>query len=186
MNDDSAELNAEEKAAFAALPRELDPGRVLEARTVRTLKARGLLHGASTGFSARRVPLWALALAASVILFLSGVATGQWLGTRSIANTVVAAQQRTAMQTASLVQQTGSAYVMALVALAQLADSTADPAVAQGREAALTSLRAAARELALLAPEDPLTLVLRDGLSRTSLPVGRGTGESNLQSVVWF
>ena len=130
--------------------------------------------------------MWALGLAASLALFVSGVATGQWFGTRTLANTMVAAQQETAMQTASLVQQTGSAYVMSLIALAQLADSTSDPAIAQGREAALTSLHAAARELALLAPEDPLTLVLRDGLRRTSLQGEAGSAGSKLQSVVWF
>lgn len=186
MKNDEAKLSAEEAAMFAALPRERAPGRHLEERTVRALESGGLLRGTPSRFTSRGVPVWALALAASITLFVSGVVTGQWLGARTMANTLVAAQQATAMQTASLVQQTGSAYVMALVALAQLADSTSDPAVAQGREAALTSLHAAARELALLAPEDPLTLLLRDGLTRTAVMDGQGTVESNLLSVVWF
>jgi len=186
MKDDRTELTEAEQAAFAALPRERNPGRLLEERTVQALEQRGLLSAAFVRRPVRAVPMWALGLAASLALFLSGVATGQWVGTRTLANTMATAQQETAMQTASLVQQTGSAYVMSLIALAQLADSTSDPAVAQGREAALTALHAAARELALLAPEDPLTLVLRDGLRRTSLQDETGSAGPRLQSVVWF
>jgi hypothetical protein len=186
MKDNSDELTPEEQSAFAALPRETDPGGLLEERTVNALHARGLLRAGPERTVSRRVPMWALGLAASLALFVSGVATGQWLGTRTLAGSMAAAQQETAMQTASLVQQTGSAYVMALMSLAQLADSSSDPAVAQGREAALTSLHAAARELALLAPEDPLTLVLRDGLRLTSLQGAVETSGTNLQSVVWF
>ena len=185
MTDEQTELTAEEQAAFAALPRERDPGILLEERTVQVLEERGILFARSKRNPVHGVPVWALGLAASLALFVSGVATGQWMGTRNLANTMVAAQQETAMQTASLVQQTGSAYVMSLIALAQLADSTSDPAVAQGREAALTSLHAAARELALLAPEDPLTLVLRDGLRR-ALWDETGSAGPTLQSVVWF
>lgn len=186
MTDEQTELTAEEQAAFAALPRERDPGILLEERTVQALDDRGLLFSRSKRSAVHGVPTWALGLAASLALFASGVATGQWMGTRNLANTMVAAQQETAMQTASLVQQTGSAYVMSLIALAQLADSTSDPAVAQGREAALTSLYAAARELALLVPEDPLTLVLRDGLGRAALWDEAGSASPTLQSVVWF
>ena len=186
MKDDQTELTAAEQAAFAALPRERGPGQLLEERTVSVLEERGFLNAASIRSPVRGVPLWALGLAASLALFVSGVATGQWLGTRTFATNMVVAQEETAMQTASLVQQTGSAYVMSLIALAQLADSTSDPAVAQGMEAALTALHAAARELALLAPEDPLTLVIRDGLRRTSLLSVTGAGDPNLQSVVWF
>ncbi len=186
MKDERTELTPEEEAAFAALPREREPGRLLEERTVQALEERGLLHVAPRRSSARGVPVWALGLAASLALFVSGVATGQWLGTRTLANTMVVAQQGGGMRTASLVQQTGSAYVMSLIALAQLADSTSDPAVAQGREAALTSLYAAARELALLAPEDPLTLVIRDGLRRTSAQGDTSVAGPMLQSVVWF
>ena len=186
MKEEHTDLTAEERAAFAALPREKDPGRLLEERTVRSLAERGLLHSTAKRNPVRQVPIWAMGLAAALALFVSGLATGQWLGTRTFANTMVAAQQETAMQTASLVQQTGSAYVMSLMALARLADSTNDPAVAQGREAALTSLHAAARELVLLAPEDPLTQILRDGLRRVLLLDETVSAGPNLQSVVWF
>ena len=186
MIEDPNELTEDEKAALAALPSEREPGQLLEERTVDALRARGLLRDENVRSSIRGVPRWALGLAASLVFFLGGVATGQWIGTRSLAGTVVAAQQQTAMQTASLVQRTGSAYVSALMALAQIADSSSDPAIAQGKEAALTALHAAARELALVAPDDPLSLLLRDALNRTSLRGQSDTPESNLQSVVWF
>ena len=41
MHDD--DLSPDERAAFEALPRERDPGRMLEERTVQALRARGLL-----------------------------------------------------------------------------------------------------------------------------------------------
>ena len=116
MTDEQTELTAEERAAFAALPGERDPGILLEERTVQVLEERGLLFARSKRNPVHGVPVWALGLAASLALFVSGVATGQWMGTRNLANTMVVVQQETAMQTASLVQQTGSAYVMSLIA----------------------------------------------------------------------
>jgi hypothetical protein len=58
---------------FDRLPRELDPARDLEDRTVATLQRGGLLRS-----SRRRVQGWVLA-AASLLIFLSGVAVGRAL-----------------------------------------------------------------------------------------------------------
>ncbi len=181
-NEEVPELTPQEQAAMAALPRERSPSNFLEERTVGALKERGLLRGGNRLRSARRMQMWALGLAASVALFVGGVATGQWLGTRAVTGPMLEQQNRNAMQTAALVQQTGTAYVTALMALAQLADSANDPAYDQGREVALTALYAAARELSVFAPEDPLAAFLRDAFERNVV----GNENQQLQSIVWF
>ena len=86
------ELTAEEEAAFAALPREADPGELLEERTVRTLRAEGLLTSGAGGNAGaapardapRNRPWWrsAAAIAAGVALFAGGLSIGQMLGAR--------------------------------------------------------------------------------------------------------
>ncbi|MEJ2237195.1 MAG: hypothetical protein P8X82_02770, partial [Gemmatimonadales bacterium] len=135
------------------------------------------------GFRSR--PWLAAGLAASIALFVSGVVVGQWLGSRTVAESMVTAQQRTAMEAAAAVQQAGSAYVTALVALAELADTSSNGAVAQGREAALNALYAAAFELVQMVPSDPVAVTIREGLEQTRLarPQADRTG---IQSVVWF
>jgi hypothetical protein len=179
------ELSPSDRAAFAALPSERDPGDLLEERTVRALRRRGLLR-----FNSRRWPLWqfrylATGIAASVALFVSGVAVGQWLGSRAVVGPMAEAQQQTALQAAAAVQRAGSAYVNALTALAALADSTENGAVEQGREAALTALYAAAYELSLLTPDDPIAVTIRERLERNE-PGGRAGSDARLTRVVWF
>jgi hypothetical protein len=94
------------------------------------------------------------------------------------------ANQQTAMQAAAAVQRAGSAYVMALAALTQMAETTDNQAVAQGREAAVNSLYAAVRELVVLAPDDPMAVTLRQELER--LQLGGGAEATQVQNLVWF
>lgn len=177
-------MNERERVEFAALPRERDPGRLLEERTVKALRRERLIGRPLRQRWYRRAPLVAAGLAASVALFVSGLAVGQWLGTRTVADSMAAANSQTAMQAAAAVQRAGSAYVLALVALTQMADTTDSPAVMQGREAAVNSLHAAVRELVLLAPDDPMAVLLRQESER--LQVGGGGQGTQVQNVVWF
>jgi hypothetical protein len=76
-NEDEVELTAEERSLLAALPREMAPGDLLEARVVKALKSEG--HFGTV--APRRSPgLWtALRIAAAIALFAGGVATGRYL-----------------------------------------------------------------------------------------------------------
>ena len=186
-DDDRSESSGPEQAVFAALPRERDPGRALEERTVRALSKRGLLaQGGGPRWASR--PLLAIGLAASVALFALGVAVGQWLGTRTVTESMTVAQERTAMQAAAAVQRAGSAYVTALAALTaftQLADSADASPLAQGREAALAALTAAVRELVVLAPDDPLAGSIQELIERR-WPSRPETDGIEVRNVVWF
>lgn len=182
-HDDMTELTEAERERFAALPREAAPGRMLEERTVEALRRRGLLRRAPRMWY-RPAPLMAAA-AAAVALFVSGLAVGQWLGTRTVVASVTAANHESALQMAAAVQRSGSAYVAALSALAQVADSANGPSVEQGREAALAALYAAVGELMILAPDDPVTIALRDLFERNA-PARGTTGQPEIRNVVWF
>ncbi len=84
MHNEDQELREHELAALAALPRELQPGDLLEERVVRALRSAGHLG------DARRVKQpWmqvSLRIAAAAALFIGGVATGQYMMTRSDTN----------------------------------------------------------------------------------------------------
>ena len=75
-NDDNFELNREELDALAALPREMDPGDLLEARVLHALRNQGHL-GSVPRRQKRTIPL-ALKIAAAITLFAGGVATGRY------------------------------------------------------------------------------------------------------------
>ena len=182
--NESHELTERERAEFAALPREREPGQLLEERTVQALRKEGLIGRRLGARWYRRAPLVAAGLAASIALFASGVVAGQWLGSRTVAESMAEANHQTAMQAAAAVQRAGSAYVLALAALTQMADTTDNPAVAQGREAALTSLYAAVRELVLLAPDDPMAVTLRQELERASSQGAPAV--TQVSNLVWF
>jgi hypothetical protein len=191
MQDD--DLTREEREALAALPRERDPGPLLEERTVRVLRERGMLgHGgrvvrapAWPAFS----PAWAsAAAAAAVALFVSGFAVGHWIQARHTEDLLVRMHERDAAHTAALVQRTGSAYVAALAALADAADSSragtaaTGREVAQGREVAVNILHAAANQLVRIAPEEPLAARILQGLDR----VAPRDSAATEQQVIWF
>jgi hypothetical protein len=182
------ELTPEERERFAALPRERDPGRLLEERTVRALRDRGLVRPAQAPRRAVRFhPGWLTgAIAAGIALFLGGLTTGQYVATRSV---VAVVQQHDQRQAAQLVQQTGSAYVQALAHLSQASNTTAGVQGRQGREVAQAMLRAAADEVVRMSPNDPVATGIlaafdRAGVQQQAAAAGHDTASK--QSVVWF
>jgi hypothetical protein len=180
------ELTPDERAAFEALPKTREPSGLLEERTVRALGDRGLLEVAPRRWMHRRIPAFAAGIAAALALFVGGIAVGQWLGSRAVADSMAAAQHQTALEMAVAVQHAGSAYVSALAALSQLADSSANGALAQGREAALTALYAAAHELVQLAPDDPIAITIRDRLDHLRREQQATDDQGTIRHVVWF
>jgi len=209
MRDD-VELTPEEKMAFDKLPREAAPSDLLEERIVRTLREEGILRGATAGADVtpdvagsaasrrrgRAAPGWrrpwlvaAASMAASLVLFGSGVFLGQWMGARSTERLMLAVREQDNALLAQRVQETGSAYARALAALVALRDSPASGArggqampaarvaseLQQGSEAALGALYAAALELARLTPGDPDVLrILQILEDRRFAPPGGG------------
>lgn len=182
MTDETneTEWTDEERKALEALPREVDPGRLLEERTVAALKERELLGdragnapggtGGGTGGGRRRGPggdrggfhpaWWAAGMAAALALFFAGLSVGPAGSGLTTDDLATALRQAEAAERPSLVQQTGSLYVNAL---ATLAVGGADrETVGTGVEVGLAALYAAAYELARLHPEDPrLRTVIR-------------------------
>jgi hypothetical protein len=163
-NDD--ELTPEERAAFAALPREQMPSRLLAERTVRALRERGLL------LESRRPWLpasWRVAAAAAALaLFAGGTAFGQWLSARQTASTVASLRTDDPLAAALRVQRAGSAYLDALSALVDASDGADARTATQAREVALAVFRGAADEIERLQrPES-----------------ARGEGE--VSHVIWF
>jgi hypothetical protein len=185
---DEHELTAEERAMFAALPRERDPGRLLEERTIRALRERGLVQQPTR--APRRIfrfnAGWMTgAIAAGIALFLGGLTTGQYLATR---NVVAVVQQHDQRQAALLVQQTGSAYVQALAKLSQASNTTAGQQGTQGREVAQAMLHAAADEVVRMSPNDPVATGILAAFDRAGVQraAAAGPDTASKQSVVWF
>ncbi|MDO8666810.1 MAG: hypothetical protein Q7J79_09380 [Gemmatimonadales bacterium] len=187
MHDDdpSDTLSPAEQQAFDALPREQMPPSSLEDRTVALLRAHGHLPTPIT--VARhlrwRGPWLVGAVAASLALFASGMALGQYLGTRNAVLLVAAGRNVSAAELAGHVERAGSNYVNALTLLAQLRDTSDVASRAKAREAALHVLGAAAEEIAHLAPNDPLAAAVLRGLDQR-LREQRPAPPS--RSVVWF
>ena len=184
------ELTPDERERFAALPRERDPGRLLEERTVRALRERGVLHAPA---KPRRVirfhPGWLTgAIAAGLALFLGGLTTGQYLATRNMGEVVTAVQQQDQKQAALLVQQTGSAYVQALAKLSQVSNTANGAQGQQGREVASSMLRAAADELVRMNPNDPVATGILAAFDRAGVQRRDAArpDTATKQRVVWF
>ena len=179
-------LTPELRSALQALPRERDPGQLLEERTVRALQERGVIRTARAGGRIRRIPRSWLggAAAAGIALFAGGVAVGQWMGVRATAGVVQAVQAQNERQATLLVQQTGSAYVDALEQLAAMSDSGRAATSTEGREVATKILRAAADELVRIAPDDPIAGAVLAGFQRADSAQAAGSGQK--QRVVWF
>jgi hypothetical protein len=183
------ELTPEEQAMFAALPRERAPGRLLEERTVRALRERGVIRPSAV--DARRglrfPAAWVSgAIAAGVALFMGGLATGQYLGARHASEMVSLVQRQDAQTAALLVQQTGTAYVQALSKMSQVSDTTRG-ANRQGGEVAQQMLRQAANEVVRISPNDPVAsgiLAAFDRAGAARRPAQRDS--AGRQSVVWF
>jgi hypothetical protein len=187
MNEhDEDDLTPDLRSQLSALPREMDPGRLLEERTVRALRERGVIEAPAAGGRTRRTSRAWLggAVAAGIALFASGLATGQWLGARATTEAVQATRAADTRQAALAVQQTGSAYVQAMSRFAELSDSASAGQTAQGREVAARMLRAAADELVRIAPDDPLASAVLGVFARADSAQAAGPGEK--QGVVWF
>ena len=187
-HDEMDELTPDERARFAALPREREPGRLLEERTIRALRAQGVLREAAPPARRIRFPAaWISgAMAAGIALFLGGLATGQYLGGRQADRMLTQIQQRDAQQAALMVQQTGSAYLQALSRFSQVADTSRGGQSAQGREVASRMLRAAANEVVKLNPNDPVASGILAAFDRAAPPQGAAPRDSAArQSVVW-
>jgi hypothetical protein len=167
------ELTAEEKQALDALPREREPGRMLEERTVRALREEGLLaadaaHAGrtrpATKVEAGHRPWWrsAAAIAAGLALFAGGLSVGQMLGARQTVDAFQTVFEDGDVLLAAQVQRAGSDYVAALAALSAT-DGGAAADTSQALEVALTALWAAASEIVRLAPDDPVTARILQG-----------------------
>lgn len=162
-DNEQVELSPEFRAALERLPRGAAPSRGLEARMVRALKSRGLV--APGGGWAVRSPSWAAALrvAASLAIFAAGVAFGHRLGGPSVPVSQVARADASAFEMASLVQRTGSVHAAALGDLAARMATARPEDLQLAREVAMSSLRAAMWQVALLDPENPVPArLLRD------------------------
>src|SRR6059058_1394565 len=96
------ELTPQERAMFAALPREREPGRLLEERTVRALREQGLLRATAAPGRILRFPAaWISgAMAAGIALFLGGLATGQYVAQRNASDIVAQVQKHDEQQAA--------------------------------------------------------------------------------------
>jgi len=178
-------LTPGEQESLDSLPRERMPSQFLEERTVRALKERGLIRPGSTRVALARPWAAVAAVAAGVALFASGLAAGQWIGSRQTADALSAVYPDPADRAAALVQTTGSAYTAALGRLVE-ATAVADTLeVQRAREVALAALWAAASEVVRLAPEDPLTVGILQEFERAR---GEGSPSDSAaeRNVVWF
>ncbi|UCF18218.1 MAG: hypothetical protein JSU87_09650 [Gemmatimonadota bacterium] len=179
---DRDELRPSERAAFDALPREQSASRILEERTVRALKERGLLRSRPALI---RPWVVATAAAASLALFASGLAVGQWMGARQTVDALAALYPEGPNRAAARVQSTGSAHVAALNALVEALGSAAPQDAARAREVAIATLWAAAAEVIRLAPDDELAAQVLQVLE--SVPTEGGVAaEEGQRNVVWF
>lgn len=159
------DLTPEESAAFAAMPREvIGHDQLAEERAVQAWRKATLVSrpGWRRG---TRFPIVAVGIAAALVIFAAGAFFGRQLAVREVRSASPSIQ----------VQQTGSAYVAALVRLS----SASDPERSPGLEAGATTLRAAASSLAQINPSDPIALRIRTSLDNDS----HATRD---RSVIWF
>jgi hypothetical protein len=176
---DRFELTANERRALAELPRERAPSPLLEERTLRALRQRGLIAPRRAGMRMRHTGL----LAASIALFASGVLVG-----RSMAGEPGAAPVASEPATADAavhVQRTGSAYVDALSIMVQTLDAADAVEREQAWQVAAAPLRAAATEVVRIAPDDPLARRIVYGLETEAGSRGVEPG-APVRHVVWF
>jgi hypothetical protein len=180
MGTEETEWTDAEREALDRLPRNLDPGRMLEERTVAELKRRGLLRdpAARVGGRPRLHPAWwAAGIAAALALFFGGLAAGQARSGISADDLVAALRSAEAADRPSLIQQTGSLYVESL---AGLTFARQDPeTVGIGVEVGLAALYAATYEMARLYPDDPRFRQVLEALEASPI----GDSETDTQ---WF
>jgi hypothetical protein len=151
------ELTAAEKKALEELRKDLMPGDSLEERVVGALYERSLLmklHRHMTKFT-----IWRslAAAAACLVLLATGFLVGQWSAFHRASGFDSSSRTDIDFSVAASVQQTGSAYLIALQRLANIPDAKDSDAVIQGQEVALTSLCTAAEKVSHLVPKDILS-----------------------------
>jgi hypothetical protein len=160
------ELTAAEKRALEELRKDLIPGVSLEERVVGALYERRLL------MKPRRhvieFTIWrSLAAAVTCLVFLAtGFLIGQWSALHRASGFDSGSQTDIDFSVAASVQQTGSAYLIALQRLANTPDAKNSDAVIQGQEVALTSLCTAADKVSQMVPKDMLFDQLMASLDR--------------------
>jgi hypothetical protein len=161
-------LTALEQRAFAALPRERVPGADLEARIVRALTDQGLLgrtpaapNTTRTRSHARRAARWSGAAIAALLVFTAGIVVGRRSAEAGEVPVRTASKVTVAdsVQLGLMVQRAGSEYVNSLQRVASAPDS-GGARVSVGREAARSTLHAAARQFARVAPDDPVAALI--------------------------
>jgi hypothetical protein len=180
------EFDKEWEAKLMSYARELPvdklPSAVLEERTVRELRKRGVLK------KKRSLPAaWLVgSVAASLALFATGVAVGQYLGTRNTVTAIAKVQHTDPANAAAQVQRTGTAYVQALETLVNAAHQNQNGQVnPQAREVALTALHEAANEVVRLAPNDPVVAKILQGIEQERKQGQPRNGRAQRQ-IVWF
>lgn len=194
---DEFDWKDEEREALSALNRDMEPDWRLEERTVARLKKEGLIRdpvAEESSWWKRLLPrrpsvhlAWASAATAVVVaVFFAGVALGEHWATRSTADALAEFHEDALMQVSARVQKTGSAYVAALAALAQLAADGEPQKVSQGREAALAALYAAASQLVDLDPDDPVATRILQGLYEMRTARAAAAGKDAERQVMWF
>ncbi len=100
---DPDQLSPAEREALNDLPREREPSRMLEERTLSALRSEGLVRR-PRGINPHGPFGWAAAgIAAALALFAGGVVVGQWLGTRTTVQAIVAVEEANAREVAALV-----------------------------------------------------------------------------------
>jgi len=163
--DMEAPLNGALLELVRAAPREREASELLEERTVRALRERGVLR------SGRALPRswYAAGVAASIALFACGVSFGQWMEGRHATAALAAQQQQSLEEMAQLVERTGSEYVSALSRIAESNLTSGSPETAQARQAALQILHQAANEMVRMAPNDPVATRILQGLDHAAL-----------------
>jgi hypothetical protein len=180
MNTDEP-LDAELVDRVRALPRERVSSALLEERTVRAVRAAGMVW---SGAPRPGRWWWPAAAAAGIALFACGAVLGQWLGTRQTANALALQQQASMEEMAALVERTGGAYVSVLARLAETPAAVGENA--EAREAALQVLHQAANEMVRLAPNDPVSVKILQGLDHAALQARPSDGRESRRQIMWF
>jgi hypothetical protein len=175
------DLTPAEREEFEKLPMEKMPSRILEERTVRALKDRGLIRSAPKHVARFHPWMGAAAVAASVALFVSGMLVGERMGAQQTVDTLAAIYPDATQRAAAMVQATGSEHAAALERLVAAASSDPDQRD-MAREVALAAFWAAAEEIVRLAPDDPMAARILQEFGRGE----PGEGEDETRNVVWF
>jgi hypothetical protein len=184
MNDEN--LTPDERRAFADLPREQSPSDLLEERTVRALRARGLLRPIRSGGLVLTTSWLAAAAAAVCVMLLGAFVLGQSLGSRQTAEAMLAMHQQDSEQAVDAVQQAGAVYQAALSDLILRTASESAEQKHSSREAALRSLYQVADQMVRLAPDDPLATRILQAFEQAQIETGQIVPDEAESQVIWF